>query len=337
MIMKELTVPQRLFLTQILKVRLIIGHSKYQEIERDLAKRWAGYWGEIALANFVKDLPQEKYLIFHDLQLQINAIHFQIDTLLLSQNYILIIEAKNIAGTLTFDNTFKQLIRNHDDGTEESFEDPRVQCQRLQSLLRNWLIKNHCNVLPVDTLIFFKNTSTILKANSGDKTDFTKICKGRDIFNKIDSMEQRYHQEKINSETMTKIGNLLLSQHSPKPIDILREYNLTEKDIRSGVCCPNEKCNYIPMNYKRGYWNCPACLTISKDAILITLSHYFYLYKPTITNQELRNFLLLPTPDTTQKIVRSLNLQTTGKTRDRFYYLNPERVPSCVLSLKTTS
>jgi hypothetical protein len=337
MIMKELTPPQRLFLTQILKTRLIIGHSKYKDIEKDLAKRWAGYRGEIALANYVKELPKEKYLIFHDLQLQFNGIHFQIDTLLLSLSYILIIEAKNIAGTLTFDNTFKQLIRNNADGTEESFEDPRVQCQRLQSLLRNWLIKNHCNVLPVDTLIFFKSTSTILKTNSGDKTDFTKICKGRDIFNKIDSMEQRYHQEKISSETMTKIGNLLLCQHSPKPINILKEYTLTEKDIRCGVCCPNEKCNHIPMNYKRGNWNCPACLIISKDAILITLIHYFYLYKPTITNLELRNFLLLPTPDTTQKVVHGLNLQTTGKTKNRLYYLNTEKVLSCDLLLTTTS
>ena len=106
--------------------------------------------------------------------------------------------------------------------------------------MRNWLIKNHCNVFPVDTLIFFKSTSTILKTNSGDKIDFTKVCKGRDIFNKIDSMEQRYQQEKINTETLTKIGNLLLSQHSPIPINILKEYNLTEKDIRNGVCCPNE-------------------------------------------------------------------------------------------------
>ncbi len=331
MIMKKLTPPQRLFLTEILKLRLIIGHRKFQEIEKDLAKRWAGYWGEVALANYVKELPQDKYHIFHDLQLQYNGIHFQIDTLLLSQSYILIIEAKNILGTLTFDNTFKQLIRTHEDGTEESFEDPRVQCQRLQSLVRNWLIKNHCNLLPVDTLIFFKSTSTILKTNSGDKTDFSKICKGRDLFNKIEGMGQRYNHERIDNETMTKIGNLLLNQHSPKPINILKEYNLTEKDIRSGVCCPNEQCNYIPMNYKRGRWSCPACHIISDDVILKNLSHYFYLYKATITNQEARAFLHLSTIHTTQKQLHKLDLKTTGKTKDRIYYLNPEKVTQCAL------
>ncbi|QIZ10611.1 hypothetical protein HFZ78_31020 [Priestia megaterium] len=201
-------------------------------------------------------------------------------------------------------------------GTEESFEDPRVQCQRLQSLLRNWLVKNGCNLLPVDTLVFFKSTSSILKTNSGDKTDFSKVCKGRDLFNNIESMEQRNHQERVDTDTLTKIGKLLLSQHSPKPIDILKEYNLTEKDIRSGVCCPDDKCNYIPMNFKRGKWICPNCQTSSKDAILKSLSHYFYLYKSTMTNLELRNYLHLPSPDTTQKVVHRLNLKTTGKTKD---------------------
>jgi hypothetical protein len=331
LIRKELTPPQRLFLTIILKKRLLISHSKYQEIEKDLAKRWAGYWGEIALANYVKELPLEKYLIFHDLQLQINGIHFQIDTLLLSQNYILIIEAKNIMGTLVFDNVFKQLIRVHVDGTEEAFEDPRVQCQRLQSLLRSWMVKNDCNLLPIDTLIFFKSTNTILKTNPIEKVDFSKVCKGRDVFNKIGNLEQRYNHERVDKQTMNKIGDLLLSQHSPVPINILKEYNLTEKDIRSGVCCANDKCQQIPMNYKRGKWICPVCQITSKDAHLNAISDYFYLIKPTITNFELRSFLHLPTDNTTQKLLFRLNLPASGKTKNRIYHLGPIKVPACVL------
>jgi hypothetical protein len=330
--MKGLTPPQRLFLTQILKMRLVIGHRKYQEIERDLAKRWAGYWGEIALANYVKELPQDKYLIFHDLQLQFNGIHFQIDTLLLSQNYILIIEAKNIIGTLVFDNVFKQLIRTNPDGTEESFEDPRVQCQRLKSLLRSWLVKNGCNLLPIDYLVFFKSTNTILKTNPGDKADFNKVCKGRDLLNKIEGMEQKYNQVRVDTETISQMGNLLLIQHCPNPINILEEYKLTGKDIRSGVCCPIEQFSYIPMNYKRGRFICPICQTSSKEAIINALSDYFYLYRPTITNSEARIFLRLPTNDTAQKILFRLNLPKTGKTKNLLYHQFPEKVPSCVLS-----
>ncbi|WP_152681112.1 nuclease-related domain-containing protein [Neobacillus vireti] len=330
--MKELTPPQRLLLTEILKNRLIAGHRRYQEIERDLAKRWAGYWGEIALANYVKELPQEKYLIFHDLQLQVNGIHFQIDTLLLSQNLILIIEAKNILGTLLFDNIFKQLIRQNDDGTEESFEDPRVQAQRLQSLLRKWLVKNGLNLLPIEHLVFFKSaTKTILKTNPGDRTDFSKVCKGRDLFNKIESIEQRFNHERVDTQTLTQIGQLLLSEHSPKLIHILQEYNLTKKDIRSGVCCPIETCRHIPMTYNRGKWTCSVCNTSSKDAHLDALSDHFHLFGPTITNFEFRSFLHLPTIHTSQKILIRLDLPATGKTKNRKYQLSPKKVATCGL------
>ncbi|CAH2716873.1 hypothetical protein BACCIP111895_04061 [Neobacillus rhizosphaerae] len=104
------------------------------------------------------------------------------------------------------------------------------------------------------------------------------------------------------------------------------------KDIRSGVCCPNEHCLHIPMNYKRGKWTCSACNTTSKDAYKETLSDYFHLCGPTITNFQFRSFLHLPNNDTTQKILLRLNLPATGKTKNRLYHLCPEKVTACVLS-----
>lgn len=231
-----------------------------------------------------------------------------------------------------FDNVFKQLIRQNDDGTEESFEDPRVQAQRLQSLLRKWLVKNGLNLPPIEHLVFFKSaTKTILKTNLGDRTDFNKVCKGRDLFNKIETIEQRFNHERVDTQTITQIGKFLLSQHIPKPINILKEYKLTEKDIRSGVCCPNEKCQHIPMKYKRGKWICSSCLTTSKDAHLDALSDRFHLIGPTITNFEFRSFLNLPTIHTSQKFLIRLNLPATGKNKNRIYQLNPKKVAICGL------
>ncbi|PLS04338.1 nuclease-related domain-containing protein [Neobacillus cucumis] len=159
MIIKELTLPMRLILTVVLKRYRNRNHPTYPELEKDLAKRWAGYWGEWALANYIKELPQENYLILHDLQLQLHNIYFQIDTLLISQTHILIIEAKNINGSLYFDHVFNQHIRKNKDGSEEAFEDPRIQCRRLQSLLRRWLFHHNLQLLPIDYLIFFKSTN----------------------------------------------------------------------------------------------------------------------------------------------------------------------------------
>jgi hypothetical protein len=80
------------------------------------------------------------------------------------------------------------------------------------------------------------------------------------------------------------------------------------------------------MNFNKGKWICPACLTVSKEAILKALSDYCYLYEPTITNQELKDFVHLPNTDTTQKVIFRLKLKATGKTKDRLYYLSTEEM-----------
>lgn len=328
MIAKELSMPLRLILTEILFRRLILGHRKFPEVESNLARRRAGYWGEIVLSNYMKKLPPEKYLIFHDLQLEIHGVQFQIDTLLISQSYILIIEAKNISGNLIFDSTFNQLLRIQDN-KKETFEDPRVQAECHRTLLREWLVNHGINHLPIETLVFFANVKTTLRTLPGDKGDFSKVCKARDIFNKIYHNEKIYHQERTDLSTITEMGNLLLSHQRPQKIEILQEFKIKTDEIRTGPRCPN--CLHIPMIYTKGKGLCPKCQTSSKEVFKEGISDYFYLYKPTITNSECRHFLQLPSNHVAQKILQSLNLEWTGNTKSRIYYQPVEKVVPCDL------
>jgi len=133
-------------------------------------------------------------------------IYFQIDTLLISKTHIQIIEAKNIIGNLYFDHVFNQLIRVNPDGTEESLEDPRTQCRRLQSLLTRWLIQHKLNLLPIDYLNFFKSTNKTILKTTGTGTETTRICKGRDLFNKIEDCEKQYKQVKIQPGKLHEIA-----------------------------------------------------------------------------------------------------------------------------------
>ncbi|MDF2857095.1 MAG: hypothetical protein K0Q87_2946 [Neobacillus sp.] len=326
MIVKELPVPDRLLKTEALAKRLIIGHSKQSEIERDLAKRRAGHWGEIILGNYLQEFPEDKYYILYDLQLRIQGVYFQIDTLLLSSRYILIIEAKNISGTLTFDSNFEQLIRTQQDGTEETFEDPRIQAFRIQTLLKRFLFSNGIQIGPIEYLIFFSNVKTILKVAPGIQQDMGKICKAREFFLKINQLDTTYQKDIIDPTTIDKIAKLLLSKHTPLKINILDEYKLSQSDIRTGVCCP--ECMCLPMSYVKGKWICPLCQTHSKEAHLEALLDYYQLFKSTITNSEFKDFLHLPSSDIAQKVLRSLQLQKKGTTRNRIYSI--ERVFPCV-------
>lgn len=125
---------------------------------------------------------------------------------------------------------------------------------------------------------------------------------------------------KVDNDKMNEIGNLLISQHTPIEINILEEYSVLEKDLVMGVQCPNMNCFFIPMAYKRGKWICPKCFSTSKDGHIDFLRDYFLLVKPTLTNQECQTILHLPTKNITQKFLFSLNLPTSGHTKNRIYY-----------------
>ncbi|WP_157800185.1 nuclease-related domain-containing protein [Sporolactobacillus pectinivorans] len=59
--------------------------------------------GEAAVAYQLGFLPEKEFLILHNLRLRNSLHHFQMDCLLLNTYFFLIVEVKNIAGTLHFD------------------------------------------------------------------------------------------------------------------------------------------------------------------------------------------------------------------------------------------
>lgn len=113
------------------------------------------------------------------------------------------------------------------------------------------------------------------------------------------------------------IAQYLVSRHSPKQIDILQEYGLTVNDLPWGVLC--QDCTH-PMHYQKGIWHCPKCHSVSKDAHIEAINDHFLLIKPTITNRECQTILRLPTSDVTRRILITLDLPTTGHTKNRVYH-----------------
>lgn len=138
MIVKQLGSPIRLMEAQALLYRLPVSHKKYKEVEQDYQKRKAGYAGEKALDYYLTQLPYRDFLVFHDLRLCNGSNCFQIDVLLVTPHLIIVVEVKNITGTLFFDTNFHQLIRTLD-GKRERFQDPIIQVNEHKEKLSTWL------------------------------------------------------------------------------------------------------------------------------------------------------------------------------------------------------
>ncbi|HZH59112.1 MAG TPA: nuclease-related domain-containing protein [Metabacillus sp.] len=318
MILKEREVPRIILQLKALLSRLPQHHTKIPQITLELNKRTAGFKGEQAIDYPLSFLDEKDYYIFHDLRLRTKNHFFQIDTLILTKNTAIILEVKNFSGTIYFDSDFKQLIQSKD-GIEKGFTYPLTQLERQEILLREWLLLNKLNSPTITSLVVISNSFTIIRTSTENKSLHQKIIHKEELPYRIVHLVQTSTHKTIEEKDLKKISRVLLKHHTIRETSILDRYQIKEREILKGTIC--KECGYLPLNRMKGNWYCPYCKKKDKLAHVQALNEYKLLFKPTITNAEVRHFLVLSSGPTANRLLHSMNLRYTGENKSRLYYL----------------
>lgn len=319
---KELEIPLRIRKLEALLKRLLETHPKYQEIRDEYGRRMSGYRGEQSLQYYLTFLKEKNYLIFHNLRLpDTSGEHFfEIDILLVSPTFLLIIDAKNYRGELYFDGKFDQLIQTYKD-TRKSYHCPVAQINRHQMQLKSLLETFKFSPIPIESLVIFTNPNAIIDAST-DFKHYQKVIKSPSFISKIELLEKRNRDKVLDRKQMQKLSRILLKLHTPHDHDILAQFDIKADELIYGVSCP--KCDFLPMSRKLRSWTCPSCHYSSYNPYYNSLIEYFLLFGNTITNRQLRDFLDIQSISTAKHILTSLNLQYKGSFKDRVYFLTEE-------------
>ncbi|MCF6410851.1 nuclease-related domain-containing protein [Pseudalkalibacillus salsuginis] len=177
----------------------------------------AGYRGEKSIDYYLGLLSEKQFGIFHDLRLKNGRGCFQIDTLVISPSFFLIIEVKNIAGTLYFNNKKDQLIRTIEDKVE-GLPDPFLQVFNQKIQLEKWLLQNKFPRMPLEHLVVISNPSTIIKTTQY----IPELIHNGNIPQKVQQLTQRYKFEHLPTKELKKRSSRLLKKHTPADPDILK-------------------------------------------------------------------------------------------------------------------
>lgn len=313
---KELSIPIIIPKLQTLLPRIDATHPKIPFMQADLAKLLKGYRGEKAVNYYLDFLPEKENFIIHSLRLPSGNYFFQIDFLILTNRYALILECKNFFGTLYFDEDFNQMIRTAND-KEEGFQDPISQAKWHQQQLRSFL-KLHNITLPIAFFVVISDPSTIVKTNPRNREAMKKVVHGHSLLEKISVVDSRYQNEMLDSKEVRKLSKLLLKSHTPEDIDVLAKYGLGVVDILTGVRCPG--CGRIPMIRQKRTWNCCGCEVKEKNAHVSAVTEYFHLFGASITNKQFREFVHLESDTSAKKMLQAMNLPFSGSNKGRIYY-----------------
>lgn len=318
MVQKKRSYPIILLILDRLISRLIKTHPKIPLLQSDYNKRMAGYWGEKRLDEIIDGIPDLLFLVLRDLCLKVKGVSFQIDTLLLSPFFFLIIESKNISGQLLFDTSYNQLIRTNPENKEDAFEDPILQAQNQKRNLTNWFKKQKISHPPIETLVAMSNPSAVIRSTSGNEILSKHVVPVKKIPYRIEQLLAFYKKEHYTKKKIIKMAQLLVEHHQPVEINLLKKYGISINEILPGVQCPH--CSAIPMIYQKGKWVCTSCNFESKDAHYKAVEDYLLLVKNTITNSEFRKFIGITSVNIASKQLAKMKLRCSGASKVREYY-----------------
>lgn len=314
--MLELVVPIQAQQCIALLKRMPKEHPVRPIVEKDLRAWLKGYYGELNVAYHLSFLPEDEYYIFHGLRLKDKSA-FQMDLLLISSKFALIIEVKNISGKLKFKKG-SDLVTRELKELEEGMDNPIQQVKRHHLQFNNWLRFHQFKGIPVEHLVVISKTSTIIETTPDNLQIFQKLIYAESLIDKIRELEIKYTKSRITKKVQTQLSDTLLKEHHIYIPDILQKYNLSQSYIKPGVHCTN--CNRFKMEYISASWRCPQCNFISKKAHLPAINDYFLILNSSITRKQLAEFLHMD-PIKARNILLLLNLPSTGQKRGTKYFL----------------
>lgn len=323
MIVKEQFIPWRLLADSALLRHLSADYQKRTIIEEDFGRRHAGWLGEKKLGYHLAALPQKDIRIFYDLRLFHENQVFQVDAMLITRFFILILEAKSLKGTIYFESTFNQMIRFVDD-QQEGFSNPVVQVMRHKDLLKQWFAKQPFPQIPIECIVAISNASTIIKASPNYPQIGEIVFHAEQIESKIRQLQAKYEEEIISAPLSRQIESALLLEHEDPKVYILKTYSIRESDLLRGVMC--SKCFSFEMERSYGTWLCRQCGHEDQDAAAQMILDYFLLKGKTMTNAQCQDFLKINDRYLVLRILKKMRLEICGTGHGKgLYYEAPSQ------------
>lgn len=274
----------------------------------------AGLSGEIKLKYTLADHHfEEDYCILYNFE-SLNEFGFshQIDALLITQQFILIIEVKQISGHLYYKPSVHEFSRRKDNDCEENLPNPFDQAYRHQLFIEHLLQKHHIHI-PTLHLVVIAN----YRAKLDSSLEMMPIIHLSGLPTFIKNLFANYP---ATSYSLVKIQQIF--QQMIQPLPARRQIEASR--LKTGIFCNN--CDTkMHMLFHYGVWHCNQCKAKSKDALLSALHDYRILISPCISNHAFRSFTGIPSVFAASRILSQLNLQAIGDNKGRSYII-PEDI-----------
>lgn len=317
LIIKKREYPAEIRVLEALLRRGKLNEETRENIRAKIRRREAGYQGEKRLDYFLSLLATDHYYLLNNLRLEIGENAFEIDTVMVTSYFILLLDAKNYSGSLYFDQKLKTCTRTYKEQVE-AILDPLSQAYLHNYQMKIFWKMNKLTTLPVLSLVIITHPTTTFSTNPGLENELhQKVIHADHLIERMGELFKAYPNRRLSDKQARDISQYLFKSHKPRKINNLDKLQVTRSDLQTGVLCPS--CS-LQMHWKSANWTCPQCQTTSKNAHEQALYDYLLLYK-SISTTECQHFLGLKSIHVARRLLKSMKLSVVGATKDRRYQL----------------
>ncbi len=274
--------------------------EKYQHVNLE-----KGYEGEVKFDQLAESLLEERYVI-NDLLLEVNNSYFQIDTLLISQTAIHLLDIKNYQGDYYIEGDKLYSVT-----TRREWKNPIDQLKRSATLFRQLLQKLEMNYHVEASVIFINPEFTLYQAPLElpivFPTQVNRFLKDLNITpSKLNNKHQQLSQKLLS---LHQINN----PHSKFP-------RYTYEQLRKGVFC--NSCRSLLLSKTQQYFLCTKCGSHEKieQAILRNIEEFKVLFpERLITTQSIHDWCEVDLCKKTIRRILKKHYTPHGVSKDTYY------------------
>ncbi len=313
LIYKHRTKPRLLRGLLALEKRLSTTHEKYEIIQNELYKIRAGYGGEQEYDRYMKEVRTDyPHAILHDLSLQHEGVHFQIDSLFITPDSIIISEIKNIADKIIIKANPTQFMKQLPDGTRMLFRSPIAEVERKIQFLEKWLASKNVHVKVKGLIVFAYNNEMHIEEKPS-----MEVITAYEAPTYFRSLIQE--AKLLGSQDIAKIAKALAHGHKEyNPYPVTARFKIDERDIKGGVFCSECEIQTI-MRWSDLRWHCQVCglreIGSHQNAVL----DWFMLMSGPLTNRKFCEFTGITNRHTAKRMLARSDIQMLGRGRGSRY------------------
>jgi len=205
-------------------------------IKNKINRLYYGLMGEKNVAYELKN-SHMPILILHNLYLEFNGLNAQIDFVVISEKFILVIECKNLVGEIDINSKgeFTRIFKTSTGKVykKEGMYSPIVQNERHLGLIKDILesegFKREKLDKAIDQISVVANEKAVINDRFAKEKVKKRIIKHDQLIEKMKEISRK-SSISFTEETMYKISNILLKYNKEYSIDYSKMYNIDKNN-----------------------------------------------------------------------------------------------------------